>query len=103
MGKANSFIKNTKGQLNINLAVAAILGLILSAAFLVIGIIVLQGVFDVAAGIVDEGSELYDALDNITNSSVSSILLATLLIGSIGVVMLLLLFRAAYYVANLVI
>jgi hypothetical protein len=103
MGKANSFIKNTKGQLNINLAVAAILGLILSAAFLVIGIIVLQGVFDVAAGTVDEGCELYDALDNITNSSVSSILLATLLIGSIGVVMLLLLFRAAYYVANLVI
>ncbi len=103
MGKANSFIKNTKGQLNINLAVAAILGLILSAAFLVIGIIVLQGVFDVAAGTVDEGSELYDALDNITNSSVSSILLVTLLIGSIGVVMLLLLFRAAYYVANLVI
>jgi len=41
-----SIISNTKGQLDINLAVTAILGLILASAFLVIGIVVLQGVVD---------------------------------------------------------
>jgi len=39
-----SIISNTKGQLDINLAVTAILGLILASAFLVIGIVVMQGV-----------------------------------------------------------
>lgn len=41
-----SIISNIKGQLDINLAVTAILGLILASAFLVIGIAVLQGVVD---------------------------------------------------------
>lgn len=41
-----SIVSNTKGQLDINLAVTAILGLILASAFLVIGIVVLQGVVD---------------------------------------------------------
>lgn len=42
-------LKDIKGQLDINLAVTAILGLILSAAFIVIGLIVLQGVVDGAS------------------------------------------------------
>ena len=46
-------ISNTKGQLDINLAVTAILGLILASAFLVIGIVVLQGVVD--GGDIDAG------------------------------------------------
>lgn len=41
-----SMISDKRGQLDINLAVTAILGLILASAFLVIGIVVLQGVVD---------------------------------------------------------
>ncbi|MCK5432686.1 MAG: hypothetical protein KAJ03_08070 [Gammaproteobacteria bacterium] len=42
-------LKDIKGQLDINLAITAILGLIISAAFIVIGIIVLQGVVNGAS------------------------------------------------------
>lgn len=54
--------KDTRGQLDINLAVSAILGLILASAFLVIGIVVLQGVVDgggVIAG--TAGTTIYTA------------------------------------------
>ncbi|MDF1533684.1 MAG: hypothetical protein P1P69_04175 [Methanosarcinaceae archaeon] len=44
--KLKHFIKNTEGQLDIDLAVTAVLGLILASAFLVIGVVVLQGVVD---------------------------------------------------------
>lgn len=51
--KIKHFISNESGQLNVNLAVTAILGLILASSFLVIGIVVLQGVVD--------GGDLVDA------------------------------------------
>lgn len=44
--KTKHFSSNESGQLDVNLAVAAILGLILCSSFLVIGIVVLQGVSD---------------------------------------------------------
>lgn len=44
--KIKHFSSNESGQLDVNLAVAAILGLILCSSFLVIGIVVLQGVSD---------------------------------------------------------
>ena len=90
MGIANKFFKNTKGQFDINLAPYAILVLIVAAAFLVIGIIVLQGVFDSVEGKVDEGNDFYDELDDIKNRIISSILLAPLLIGVITPIFMLL-------------
>jgi len=82
--------EDKRGQLDINLAVAAILGLVLAAAFLVIGIAVLQGVVD-GAGIVS-GDTFYLALDNVTSSIESSMALAgTLLLVIIGVAILMLL------------
>ena len=60
MAKGNMFIVNKKGQLDINLAVAAVLGLILVSSFLVIGTVVLQGVVD-GSGIVGstQGTVIY--------------------------------------------
>ncbi|MDF1533683.1 MAG: hypothetical protein P1P69_04170 [Methanosarcinaceae archaeon] len=90
MSKANGFLANEKGQLDINLAVAAILGLILAAAFLVIGVVVIQGIVD-GAGIVS-GDTFYSALDNITNDIEASMSLAgTLLLVIIGVAILMML------------
>jgi predicted outer membrane lipoprotein len=90
MSKANGFLADTKGQLDINLAVAAILGLILASAFLVIGIVVLQGIVD-GAGIAS-GDTFYYALDNVTNDIESSMSLAgTMLLVIIGVAILMML------------
>jgi len=84
------FIKDKKAQLDINLAVGAVLGLILCGAFIVIGIVVLQGVVD-GAGIVS-GDEFYFALDNITTSIESAMNMAgTLLLVIVGVAILMLL------------
>lgn len=88
--KANRFLSDESGQLDINLALVAILGLVLAAAFLVIGTVVLQGVVD-GAGIVS-GDTFYNTLDNITTSIESSMALAgTLLLVIIGVAILMLL------------
>ena len=90
MSKANRFITDESGQLDINLAVAAILGLILSAAFLVIGIVVLQGIVD-GAGI-GVNDTFYLALDNVTSDIEASMSLAgTLLLVIIGVAILMML------------
>jgi len=90
MSKANGFLADTRGQLDINLAVAAILGLILASAFLVIGIVVLQGIVD-GAGIVS-GDTFYNALDNVTGDIESSMSLAgTMLLVIIGVAILMML------------
>ncbi|MCK5432685.1 MAG: hypothetical protein KAJ03_08065 [Gammaproteobacteria bacterium] len=90
MKSLTQMAKDIKGQLDINLAVTAILGLILSAAFIVIGIVVLQGVVDGAS--IESGDEFYFALDNATNSISSAMILAgTLLLVIIGVAILMLL------------
>ena len=90
MAKGNRFITDMKGQLDINLAVAAVLGLVLVAAFLVIGTVVLQGVVD-GAGI-EAGDTFYNTLDNLTNNIESAMGLAgTLLLVIIGVAILMLL------------
>lgn len=90
MKSLTQIAKDIKGQLDINLAVTAILGLILSAAFIVIGIVVLQGVVDGAS--IEAGDEFYYALDNATNSISSAMILAgTLLLVIIGVAILMLL------------
>lgn len=88
--KANRFIVDEKGQLDPQLAVGAILMVVLAAAFLVIGTVVLQGVVD-GAGIT-AGDEFYYTLDNITNSIESAMGLGgTLLLVIIGVAILMLL------------
>jgi hypothetical protein len=88
--KANSFLSDEKGQLDINLALVAILGLVLAAAFLVIGTVVIQGVVD-GSGI-ESGDSFYYTLDNITSSIESAMGLAgTLLLVIIGVAILMLL------------
>ena len=90
MSKANGFLTDTRGQLDINLAVAAILGLILASAFLVIGIVVLQGIID-GAGIVS-GDTFYNALDSVTGDIESSMSLAgTMLLVIIGVTIMMML------------
>ena len=48
--KSNRFIQDKKGQLDINLALVAVLGLVLISSFLVIGTVILQGLVD-GAGI----------------------------------------------------
>ena len=98
MGKANGFLNNDKGQLDINLAMGAILAVVLAAAFLVIGVVVLQGIVD-GAGIDTAynatdgtGDIFYDTLDNITGSIESAMGLGgTLLLVIIGVAILMLL------------
>jgi hypothetical protein len=79
-----SIISNTKGQLDINLAVTAILGLILASAFLVIGIVVLQGVVDgsdISAS--SSGTGTYTQSGNITLPEYNvTATLATVVIGS---------------------
>lgn len=88
--KANRFVADIKGQLDINLAVAAVLGLVLVSAFLVIGTVVLQGIVD-GAGI-ESGDTFYSTLDNLTSSIQSAMGLAgTLLLVIIGVAILMLL------------
>ena len=88
--KANRFIVDEKGQLDPQLAVGAILMVVLAAAFLVIGTVVLQGVV-VGAGIT-AGDEFYYTLGNITNSIESAMGLGgTLLLVIIGVAILMLL------------
>lgn len=90
MKNLTQMAKDIKGQLDINLAVTAILGLILSAAFIVIGIVVLQGVVDGAS--IVAGDEFYFALQNATASISSAMILAgTLLLVIIGVAILMLL------------
>ena len=90
MSKANGFLADNRGQLDINLAVAAILGLILASAFLVIGIVVIQGIVD-GAGI-GVNDTMYNALDNVTNDIESSMSLAgTMLLVIIGVAILMML------------
>lgn len=90
MKSLTQMAKDIKGQLDINLAVTAILGLILSAAFIVIGIVVLQGVVDGAS--ITAGDEFYYALQNATASISSAMILAgTLLLVIIGVAILMLL------------
>ena len=88
--KANRFVADIKGQLDINLAVAAVLGLVLVSAFLVIGTVVLQGIVD-GSGI-ESGDTFYLTLDNLTSSIQSAMGLAgTLLLVIIGVAILMLL------------
>lgn len=88
--KANRFVADIKGQLDINLAVAAVLGLVLVSAFLVIGTVVLQGIVD-GSGITS-GDTFYTTLDNLTSSIQSAMGLAgTLLLVIIGVAILMLL------------
>lgn len=88
--KANRFVADIKGQLDINLAVAAVLGLVLVSAFLVIGTVVLQGIVD-GSGITS-GDTFYLTLDNLTSSIQSAMGLAgTLLLVIIGVAILMLL------------
>ena len=90
MAKGNRFITDMKGQLDINLAVVAVLGLVLVAAFLVIGTVVLQGIVD-GAGIV-EGDTFHVTLTNLTANIESAMSLAgTLLLVIIGVAILMLL------------
>jgi len=90
MSKANGFLADTRGQLDINLAVAAILGLILCSAFLVIGIVVLQGIVD-GAGI-GVNDTFYLTLDNVSSDIESSMGLAgTMLLVIIGVAILMML------------
>ena len=90
MSKSNGFLANERGQLDINLAVAAILGLILASAFLVIGIVVLQGIVD-GAGI-GVNDTFYNVLDNVTSDIESSMSLAgTMLLVIIGVAILMML------------
>lgn len=92
------FIKDKKAQLDINLAVGAVLGLILCGAFIVIGIVVLQGVVD-GSGIdtvynktAGTGDEFYYCLDNVTTSIESAMGMAgTLLLVIVGVAILMLL------------
>lgn len=48
--KSNRFIQDKKGQLDINLGLVAVLGLVLISSFLVIGTVILQGLVD-GAGI----------------------------------------------------
>ena len=87
MAKGNRFITDMKGQLDINLAVVAVLGLVLVAAFLVIGTVVLQGIVD-GAGIV-EGDTFHVTLTNLTANIESAMSLAgTLLLVIIGVAIL---------------
>lgn len=84
------FVEDIRGQLDINLAVGAVLGLILCAAFIVIGIVVLEGVTD-GAGL-DANDTFYTALTTITTSIGSAISLAgTMLLVIIGVAILMLL------------
>lgn len=84
------FFKDESGQLNINLAVGAILAVVLAAAFLVIGVVVLQGIVDGAG--VASGDTFYLTLDNITGSIESAMGLGgTLLLVIIGVAILMLL------------
>ena len=88
--KLNRFVADIKGQLDINLAVAAVLGLVLVSAFLVIGTVVLQGIVD-GSGITS-GDTFYLTLDNLTSSIQSAMGLAgTLLLVIIGVAILMLL------------
>ena len=44
--KSNRFIQDKKGQLDINLGLVAVLGLVLISSFLVIGTVILQGLVD---------------------------------------------------------
>lgn len=79
--------KNESGQVNPMTAVLAIIGIVICAAFLVIGVVVLQGIVDGAS--LTAGDTFYYTLDNITNSIESSIGLAgTLMIVIIGVAIL---------------
>jgi hypothetical protein len=74
--KSNKFIQNTKGQLDINLAVLAVLGLVLVSSFLVIGTVVLQGIVDgtgieasTQGTVVYTQSDISTHLENITIGS----------------------------------
>lgn len=88
--KANSFLSNESGQLNINLAIGAILAVVLAAAFLVIGVVVLQGIVDGSS--IASGDTFYNTLDNITSSIESAMGLGgTMLLVIIGVAILMLL------------
>lgn len=90
MKAIRSFMKDQSGQLNINLAIGAILAVVLAAAFLVIGVVVLQGIVDGAS--ITSGDTFYNALTNITSSIESAMALGgTMLLVIIGVAILMLL------------
>lgn len=88
--KANQFTNDESGQLNINLAIGAILAVVLASAFLVIGVVVLQGIVDGSTIAVND--TFYLALDNITTSIESAMSLGgTMLLVIVGVAILMLL------------
>lgn len=81
------FRKDESGQINPAVALGAILAVVLSAAFLVIGTVVLQGIVDGTS--MEAGDTFYFTLDNITNSIESAMgLSGTLLLVIIGVAIL---------------
>lgn len=53
MRKTNGFLANTKGQLDINLAVTAIIVFLFAAAFCVVIFLVLPGIINHGAGMTD--------------------------------------------------
>lgn len=85
--KANRFIESESGQINPAVALGAILAVVLSAAFLVIGTVVLQGI--VNGTNISSGDTFYYTLNNITSSIESAMgLSGTLLLVIIGVAIL---------------
>lgn len=62
----NRILKDKKGQLNVNLAITAILGMILAASFLVIGIVVMQGMTDGSGLAIAHSSGTYTASGTVT-------------------------------------
>lgn len=91
-------LKDDSGQLNINLAIGAILAVVLAAAFLVIGVVVLQGIVDGSGidtaydAINGTGDRFYSTLTTLTGSIESAMALGgTMLLVIIGVAILMLL------------
>lgn len=85
--KANAFIQKDDAQVNIVGAVGAVLALVVAAAVMVIGVVMLQGFSDSAT--IGVNDSLYNTLDSITTSTESAMgLSGTLLIVIIGVTIL---------------
>lgn len=85
--KANAFIQEENAQVNIVGAVGAVLALVVAAAVMVIGVVMLQGFSDSAS--LESGDSLYHTMDNITTSTEAAMgLSGTLLIVIIGVTIL---------------
>lgn len=85
--KANAFIQKDDAQVNIVGAVGAVLALVVAAAVMVIGVVMLQGFSDSAT--IGVNDSLYNTLDSITTSTASAMgLSGTLLIVIIGVTIL---------------